>query len=347
MLRILVVDDSPTARTLLVEILRRDPDMEVVGEAGDGMEGVELVKKLRPDLVTMDVHMPRLDGFAATKEIMIVAPTPIILVTGSFREREVEAAMQSLRIGALAVLHKPPGPESPDFERAAAHILETVRTMALVKVVRHWRPRPDPGGSELPCGRRTWTTESIVAVAASTGGPAALHRILSLLPGEFPAPVLVVQHNAPGFMPGLVSWLNGDCELTVKVGEQGEPLRPHTVYFAPDERHMGVSDHGTVALSDAPPVGGFRPAATFLFDSVARVCGPSVVALILTGMGEDGLEGLRAVRRSRGRIIAQDEPTSVVWGMPGTAVQAGLADLVLPLDTIPARLLEYVLSPRR
>jgi two-component system chemotaxis response regulator CheB len=181
-----------------------------------------------------------------------------------------------------------------------------------------------------------------VVIAASTGGPGALHRILSQLPCDFSAPILVVQHNTPGFMPGLVSWLNGSSDLPVKVAQQGELLQPHTVYLAPDERHLGVSAQRTVALSDAPPIGGFRPSATYLFETAARAFGSSVIAVILTGMGEDGVEGLRAVKEADGRIIAQDEKSSVVWGMPGSAVGAGLAGLVLPLESIPARLVELV-----
>jgi two-component system chemotaxis response regulator CheB len=356
MIRVLVVDDSPTARALLVEILRGDPEIEVVGEAKDGLEAVEQTIKLRPDLVTMDVRMPRLDGFAATKEIMIVAPTPIVIVTASLEPREVEVAMQSLRTGALAALRKPPGPRSAGFEEAARRLVTTVKAMAHVKVVRHWRPlggaadqvpatkeqrrAPAPGpASSLPRPFR-----QVVALAASTGGPAALHRLLSQLPGDFAAPVLVVQHNSQGFMNGLVSWLNGSCDLSVKIAEQGEALQPHTVYVAPDDRHLGVSAQAVVTLSAAPPVGQFRPSGTFLFESAARAFGPSLVAVILTGMGDDGVEGLRAVRQAGGRVIAQDQASSVVWGMPGAAVAAGLADEVLPLDMIPARLVEAVIG---
>ncbi len=348
MIRVLVVDDSPTARALLVEILRSDPDIQVVGEAKDGQEGVELTARLRPTLVTMDVRMPRLDGFAATKEIMIASPTPIVIVTASFDTREVEIAMQALRAGALAVLRKPPGPESPAFEEAARKLVGTVKAMAQVKVVRHWRPPARPGdgarraGEAGPAPAAARPSRRVVAVATSTGGPAALHRLLSGLPGDFPAPLLVVQHNAPGFMAGLVNWLDGSCDLTVKLAEQGEPLRPHTAYLAPDDRHLGVSSQATVVLSSAPPVGGFRPSGTHLFESAARACGPALVALILTGMGDDGVAGLRAVRQAGGQVIAQDEDSSVVWGMPGAAVAAGLADSVLPLDAIPIRLAELV-----
>ena len=343
MIRVLVVDDSPTARALLVEILRSDPEIQVVGEAKDGLEAVEMTQRLRPQLVTMDIRMPRMDGFAATKEIMITAPTPIVIVTGSTEGREVELAMNTLRTGALAVLRKPVGPASPQFEDMAQKLLTTVKTMAQVKVVRQWRsaaPRPEPPPRLFPV--RAEEPGRLVAVATSTGGPAALHRLFSALPGDFPAPILVVQHITSGFMGGLADWLNSCSDLQVKIAEQGEPLAAHTIYLAPDDHHLGVSGRRTIALSKAPPVGGFRPSGTALFDSVAQAFGASVLAVILTGMGEDGVAGLRSVRQAGGRIIAQDEKSSVVFGMPGAAVAAGLADLVLPLDAIGSRLVEWV-----
>ena len=341
MIRVLVADDSVTARALLVEILRRDPEIRVVGEAKDGAEAVALTQKLRPHLVTMDVRMPRMNGFEATKEIMITAPTPIVLVTASTEARDLEVAMHALRAGAVCVLHKPSGPASPAFEEAARELLTTVKAMAQVKVVRHWRPAERPGPAPRPADRGG-APAALVAVAASTGGPAALQRLLSELPGDFPAPVLVVQHITPGFAAGLAAWLNTACSLHVKVAEHGEPLAPHTAYLAPDGRHLGVLGRAAVALADAPPVGGFRPSGTFLFESVARAFGPAVVAVILTGMGEDGVAGLRAVRQAGGRVLAQDEKSSVVFGMPGAAVAAGLADTVLPLDAISARLAQLV-----
>jgi two-component system chemotaxis response regulator CheB len=177
-----------------------------------------------------------------------------------------------------------------------------------------------------------------VAIAASTGGPTALQGLLANLSGGFVLPILVVQHITPGFTPGLAAWLNSLSPLRVKVAEHGEHLAPHTVYLAPDERHLGVSNWGAVTLVEAPPISGFRPSGTFLFESVARAFGASALAVILTGMGTDGVEGLRALRQAGGRIIAQDEKTSVVFGMPGAAIVAGLADAVLPLGAIAAHL---------
>jgi two-component system chemotaxis response regulator CheB len=178
-----------------------------------------------------------------------------------------------------------------------------------------------------------------VAIATSTGGPAALQRLLSDLPATFPLPILIVQHITPGFTAGLVSWLGDTTPFRVKLAQEGEPLTPGTVYLAPDDVHLGAGGRGgAVALSDATAIGGFRPSGTFLFESLARAYGPAVLALILTGMGDDGVAGLRAVREAGGYVIAQDERTSIVFGMPGAAVAAGLATLVLPLEAIAPRL---------
>jgi two-component system chemotaxis response regulator CheB len=269
----------------------------------------------------------------------MAAPTPIVIVTGSSTAGEVAVSMHALRAGALEVLPKPPGPGDPNFEEATRKLIATVKAMAQVKVVRHWRPSAGPNVPRpvpSPAGR------GIVAVAASTGGPAALQRLLTGLPADFCASILVVQHIACGFLPGMAAWLNSACDLQVEVAEPDQVLAPHTVYLAPDDRHLGVSRHGTVALSAAPPIGGFRPSATHLFESAARSCGASTIAVVLTGMGQDGVEGLRTVRQVGGRVIAQDQASCVVFGMPGAAVAAGLANHVLPLDAIADRLVELV-----
>lgn len=343
MIRVLVADDSPTARALLVQILSSDPEIRVVGEARNGVEAVEMTRRIKPDLVTMDVHMPQMDGLEATREIMATAPTPIVIVTGSTQAREVESSMATLRLGALDVLVKPPSPDAPGFEAAARDLVAMVKAMAQVKVVRHWRPS-SPAVPKAPPSRPTApgrvragsepSHRQVVAVATSTGGPGALHKLLLGLPPDFGFPIVAVQHITPGFTAGLAAWLGSVCPVRVKVAQEGEVLRPGTAYLAPDDCHLGVSIRGAVALSDAPPVGGFRPSGTFLFESVARAYGGTAVAVILTGMGDDGVEGLRAVRRAGGLIVAQDEATSVIFGMPGAAIAAGLADAVLPIGAI-------------
>lgn len=345
-IRVLVVEDSPTVRALLVMVLQRDPGIEVVGQASDGMQAVELTRGLKPDLVTMDVTMPGMDGFAATKEIMVEVPTPIVIISGRADVHEVKGAMQAMLAGALAVLPKPAGPDSPTFLATSTMIVDTVKAMADVKVVRHWRQRrsaafePAPRMPLLDAPRA-----QIVAVATSTGGPAALHSFLSGLPGDFPVPIVIVQHITPGYIEGLATWLNAASSLKVKVAVDGEPLTPHTAYLAPDDHHLGVLSDRTISLSNAPAINGFRPAGTFLFESVARAFGRSTIAVIMTGMGDDGVVGLRAVRNAGGRVIAQDEATSVVFGMPGAAISAGLVDVVLPLTAIVAQIGDRFYQP--
>ncbi|MBI2402369.1 MAG: chemotaxis-specific protein-glutamate methyltransferase CheB [Gemmatimonadetes bacterium] len=341
MIRVLVAEDSLTVRELLVAILESDPDVRVVGQAKSGLEAVELAKQLRPHLITMDVHMPLMDGFEAPKEIMVQVPTPIIIVSSSSSGADVELSLNALRAGALMLVAKPDDPQSPQFDGRQAQFVAMVKAMADVKVVRRWgrqpvaamHPRqPAPPGPRKPV--------RVVAVAASTGGPAALHQILQTLPRDFPVPILAVQHIARGFVTGLAEWLNASCDLRVKVAEHDEPLRARTVFLAPDDQHLGVGRGGRIELSDAPPINGFRPSATHLFESAARTLGSGVLGVVLTGMGSDGVAGIAALKAAGGTVIAQDEGSSVVYGMPGEAVATGLVDQVLSTSEIAVRLAE-------
>lgn len=336
-MRIVVAEDSLTIRELLVELLRSDREITVVGEAKNGAEAVDLAVRLRPDLIAMDIHMPVMDGLEATKEIMVRAPTPIVLVTSSASRADATLSFDALRAGALTVIAKPDNPTSPGFDGRREQLLRTLKAMAQVKVVRRWVERPSarrPGPSlSAPAGGAR-----IVAIAASTGGPAALQGILGALPRHFSTPVVVVQHIATGFGAALADWLNASSPLRVKVAEDGEALTERTVFLAPDDRHLGVTANGRVALSDGPPVGGHRPSATHLFASVAHAFGRAAAAVMLTGMGRDGVDGLRAVKDAGGRVIAQDEATSVVYGMPREAAEAGLVDEVLAVDEMAAML---------
>jgi two-component system chemotaxis response regulator CheB len=332
MIRVVIAEDSVTVRELLREIVRGDGGMTVVGEASNGVEAVDLTRSLRPDLVVMDIAMPKMDGFEATRRIMIEAPTPIVIVSARYDVRDVGVSMHALRAGALAAIPKPHGPLSPQFEDDAREFVATLRLMSQVKVVRRWaRQRRTTG---VPVVASAGVRPRIVAMAASTGGPAAVHQILSDLPADFPVSILLVQHMSHGFMDGFAAWLDTAGPLRVQVASDGQLLEPATLYIAPDDLHLGVAQRSRIALAGAPPIQGFRPSASHLFASVADQFGRAAIAVMLTGMGDDGCTGLAAVRREGGRILVQDEKTSVVFGMPGAAVQAGLADSTLPLPDI-------------
>jgi two-component system, chemotaxis family, protein-glutamate methylesterase/glutaminase len=341
MIRVVIVEDSATIRSLLSEILESDPEIRVVGLATNGAEAVEMAARLRPDLITMDIHMPVLDGFEATKQIMAETPTPILVVTSSVSGREVQISLDAIKAGALMVVSKPDKPLSPPFEGQRLELLAMVKAMAAVKVVRRRastaRVERTSAPHQFPAGSRV----RLVTIVASTGGPAALQRIFSALPHDFAAPILVVQHIAVGFTSGLADWLDDTCQVRIKVAVHGESLRGGTVYLAPEGRHFGVTLDGRVALTETDPVDGFRPSGTCLFESAARVYGAALLAVILTGMGSDGVEGLKAVKAAGGRVLAQDEASSVVYGMPREAVAAGVSDLVVGLDDLAQCLVQF------
>jgi two-component system, chemotaxis family, protein-glutamate methylesterase/glutaminase len=338
MIRVLLADDSATARQLLRAVLEQEQDITIIAEAHNGIEAIALVEQHRPDLVVMDVHMPVADGLQATKEIMMRCPTPILIVS-AVRQRDVDLSLSATQAGALMALAKPESPASPRFTESAAELRAMARAMSQVKVVRRWSDS-SPALNRRNARRRSQEPAELVAIAASTGGPAALRRILGDLPRSFSAPILVVQHIARDFTKAFADWLGGSCSLRVKLAEAGEPLLAGTVYVAPDSAHMGVTADRQVRLSHGSPIGGFRPSATYLFESAAQVYGARLVAVVLTGMGSDGADGLEIAHAAGGYVMAQDEATSVVFGMAQEAVRRGAVDAVAPLEQLAARLTE-------
>lgn len=349
MINVLIADGSVSERTALAKLLRLDPEIVVIGEASHSVETLEMVKRLRPQIIVMGVYLPAAGGFSATREVMIEAPTPIVIVCDEHDARQVEMSILALRAGALAIASLPSS-LVPEASAAGAQLIATVKAMSQVKVVRRWREGRREGARPPAATPRPASSieapSRIVAVAASTGGPAALQQILSELPADFFLPILVVQHIGLGFVDGLVQWLDSVCSLHVKRATDGELLSPHTVYVAPDDRHLGVSSRSRIALSQAARIDGFRPSATFLFESVAQAFGASAVHVILTGMGRDGVCGLQVARQLKGTILAQDQSSSVVFGMPGAAIEAGLADCVLPLPSIADQLISLASRSR-
>jgi two-component system chemotaxis response regulator CheB len=344
MIRVLIAEDSATCLSLLTEIIGSDSRLQLVATASHGAEAVRITRELRPDVVVMDIHMPVMDGFEATRQIMTDTPTPIVIVSGSIDVKQVAVSMHALRLGALALLPKPSLVGDVDFDEMARQFTSSIHSMAGVRVVRRWSPAPStrtPPPPPLAAAAEPRPVE-LVAIAASTGGPGALYRIFSELPDDWPVPILVVQHIALGFVEGLAVWLDGASKLRVKVATANERMERGTAYLAPDDFHLGLRDKRTLEISSAPPVAGFRPSGTHLFHSVAKHYGKKALGLVLTGMGDDGVPGLCAMHDAGAQVLAQDEESSVVFGMPGAAVAAGVTDVVLPLDMIAGRLVRLV-----
>ena len=340
MIRVLVAEDSPTVREFLLGIFASDPAIVVVGTAETGEEAIAAAERMRPDIITMDVHMPRMSGFDAARRIMETHPVPIVIVSGSADATDTAKAFRAVESGALAVLRRPPGAGHPDHEESSAELIRTIKLMSEVKVVKRW-PRSRAGETppilSAACEHSLQPAQTpirIVAIGASTGGPPVLHTILAGLSGSFPVPLLIVQHIAAGFTRGLVEWLAQSSTMPVHMATQGQPVLPGQAYVAPDGLHMSVSAEGRVRLRSDEPENGLRPSVAHLFRSVANVYGPSAVGVLLTGMGKDGASELRLMKEQGAVTIAQDQESAVVHGMPGEAIRLGGATYVLPPEKI-------------
>lgn len=347
-IRVLLVDDSAAARMVLRDMLESAPDMEVVGEACDGLEAVTLARALRPSLITMDVEMPGMDGLAAIEEIMASRAIPILVVSGT---TGAHTSYEAISRGALEVIAK------PDLDGADL-FLERIRILSGVPVITHLRRRMAPGSASpaqhplsqppsslpgreraVPATAKPIAGETIFAIATSTGGPQALADLLPRLPADFGAPVLICQHIAEGFSAGMANWLNGLCRLTVTLAKADDPVRAGMIYIAPSERNLVVTPARTLRLPERGPEQVYRPSCDLMLTSVAEIYGASAVGLILTGMGRDGVEGIGRIRRAGGTTLAQDEATSLIYGMNGIAIERGLIDQVYPLGTIADRMI--------
>lgn len=344
-IRLLIVDDSTTALLLLSRVLGSDSEIEIVGTASSGEEGVQKALRLKPDVITMDIFMSGMDGYEATRQIMRDCPTPIVVVSGGVASPELMIAFKSIQAGALDMVQKP-DMTSWDFDASCRRLITVVKLMSEVRVVRRRRvvdetisssPRSPAYPSSLP---KPAFVPKLIAIVSSTGGPAALNQIFKTLPADFSVPIVVIQHISAGFTQGLIHWLQTESRLRLQIATHGERLAAGRIYFSAEGRHLEVSSLNRLLYTDDPPVHFVRPAATVLFNSVARNTADSTIGVMLTGMGEDGAAALKTMR-DRGSInIVQDEATSVVFGMPGAAVKAGAADYVLPVELIGAKLQE-------
>jgi two-component system chemotaxis response regulator CheB len=333
-IRVMVVEDSPLMCKLLTSILNADPQTMVVGVAMNGKEAVELVPRLKPDIITMDMDMPVMDGLETTKQIMASHPTRILIVSSSAFKVGTEKIFRAISHGALDVMDKSEI-EFVGDRRSGDALVAKIKYLTSVRMADQalGKSRPERSVVEVRTPVKK-ASDRIVALVASTGGPQALLKVLQKLPGDFPSGIVVVQHITSGFLSGLVDWLGKECKIKVKIGEAMEPIRPGVVYIAPDNFHMKVESGGKIILSDDPPVGGHRPSGDILLESVARTYGRGSVGAILTGMGRDGVMGMKAIREFRGKTIAQDEKSCAVFGMPNAAIEMNIIDKILPIEGI-------------
>ena len=342
-IKVLVVEDSLTAQKILVKILSADSEIEVVAVASSGEEALEKLQHISPDLITMDIHMPGMDGLEVTRKIMETKPVPIVVVSASCLVEDIERAFQLIEAGALTAIAKPIAIGSGDFEATALRLVQTVKDMAAVKVIKRWpkkeKEKKQDRASEIADNPIPEIKPyNVIAIGASTGGPQAIETILKNLPSDYPASILMVQHIAPGFLGGMVEWLDNILALHVKVAHDGELLKPGTVYLSPEGKHMGLDKESRIALSSAEPLGGHRPAVAFLFQTLAQNYS-DCLAILLTGMGKDGAAELLELKRRGATTIAQDKESSVIHGMPGAAIALGAHCHILNLESIASLLL--------
>jgi two-component system, chemotaxis family, protein-glutamate methylesterase/glutaminase len=345
-IKVLVADDSQVTRMLLVQLLNSDPSIRVIGAVNDGQAALDFLAAATqcPDVVVMDIHMPRLDGFEATRRIMETQPLPIIICTATASPQDLAVAFRSMEAGAVACVEKPVA-LGADFEPRLQNLLQTVRLMSEVKVVRRWNrsrgvPVMQPASSS---GKpRASAGVKLIGIGASTGGPPVLQSILSGLPKDFPVPLLIVQHIARGFLPGMVDWLSETTGLRVHIAAHGATPLPGHAYVAPDDFHLAADARGHLVLAREQAESGLRPAVSYLFRSLADSYGANAVGVLLTGMGRDGAEELKRMKNNGAYTIAQDRDSSIVHGMPGAAIELGAASQVLAADKIAGALIARV-----
>lgn len=345
MIKILIVDDSPTEASLIQYIIESEKDMEVIGVAQNGQEAIELTRKFKPDLITMDIQMPVMDGLEATRMIMAKYPTPIVVISSLVNDESIKATFHILEAGALTALAKPANVFSPSFMESTRHITDTLRSLADIRVIK----KPLTSTRQKPLLHQHKKIEyEIIAIGASVGGPIALKTILSKLPGDFPLPIVIVQHMSNGFIKGFIQWLAGHVHLKVKKAVDHEVLQKGTVYIAPDQKHLEIhrEDEKLICkLVDDHTVSGFCPSITKLLQSIAKVSGKKAIGILLTGMSDDGAEGLLALKKAQGHTLIQDEESAIVFGMGAVAQSLHAVDQIMDLEHI-ARYLIKVCVPK-
>lgn len=333
MIKVLVVEDSPTIQELITYILNSDNDIEVIGVVNNGEKAIKFIKENKPDIITMDISMPIMDGFEATRRIMETNPVPIIVISGS---EDIDRTFKAIEAGAISVIEKPQGIDHDDFYKISKNITDTVKLMSEVKVVKR---KADYKKAKLNISssikqKNVFSNLKIAAIGVSTGGPPVLQTLFSKLPPDIKIPILVVQHISPGFLNGLIDWLSKFTEYPIHIAIQGQKALPGHIYFAPDGFHMEIRGNGQIFLNKGEKENGLRPSVSYLFRSVAKYYGKNSMAILLTGMGKDGAKELKILKDKDAITVVQDKKTSVVYGMPGEAIKLDAAKYILSPEKI-------------
>lgn len=348
-IKVLLVEDSPIAIEILFRLLNSSNDVKIVGKARNGKEALELIPTAKPAVICTDLHMKEMDGLAFTQHVMATDPRPILVISNSVQKENTQTIFQLLQAGAVDVFPKPSTGLASDYDQVKRDLIGKIKLLAGVTVFTKRQPTLNQTNNTTSVlhsstARQINITSSIrvVTIGASTGGPQALHKIFSQLPANFPVPIICTQHISQGFLQGLIDWLGAECKLKVKIAQAGESACAGTIYFAPERSHLELDSMGRFSYSLSPPVDGHCPSITVLFKSVASYYGRATAGVLLTGMGKDGASGMLAIAQAKGMTIAQDEKTSVVFGMPKEAIALLAAQQILPIQEIAPFLLSKV-----
>ncbi len=340
-IKVILVEDSAIVQLILKRILEKSNEIEILGIANNGKEGLELVKKLNPDVVCTDLIMPIMDGLEFTKQLMAILPKPILVISASLQGKDETNVFSLLQAGAVDVFPKPLGGEEKDYELIGKRLVSKIKILKSVPVYKKNNKDVSQTSSYEAISFSRSKIEYLL-IGASTGGPKAIQTILSSFGKDFPIPIICVQHISDGFIDSMVSWLSANIKLKVKIMQEGEKAEKGTVYFPQNMKHLSINKDGTLRISKEISSNGHTPSVNVTFKSFAQYFGSKTISVLLTGMGDDGASGMLSLKHLGGRTIAEDHTTAVVYGMPKVANEIGAAEFTLPLDKISQKIFSLI-----